>query len=230
MSDSNIRHNAKQAISLEQFIWLNEPDNVGHIDLRIPADRQYVLRMPISRYYSGWKVPKELQWCMPIIEMADNHQKNSVGVNHAFSYLTVRSGIVESETDDVWHVDGFSMKITHLPEQNYIWSNCDSTEYVTEPIEFPTDFDPLIHNVHLYIQKKVANSLIKKCLPKHVYGLDPYVIHRRPPMTKGTQRTFVRVSFTPIEILDKNNAFNPELPTVSDRDGVEIRNQLREYQ
>lgn len=232
----NISINSKVALNLKAFNFYNSPLELGELELDTPKERQYILRMIIKKYYSGWKIPKELQWCMPLIKKADSYQK-VMGINHAFCYLTVRSGIVDSVTDDEWHTDGFSTKITHLPEQNYIWSDTNPTEYIMKPIQFPKDFDPLVHNVHKYIQNKILDekpidkvmSQVRTCKEKHVYCLDPYVIHRRSPETKGIQRTFVRVSFVPIEILDKNNTINPELPDTSDRDGVEIRNQLVEY-
>ena len=59
--------------------------------------------------------------------------------------------------------------------------------------------------------------------------MDPYVPHRRPASTQGEMRCFVRVSFTPIEINDVNNAQNPLIPRNYTRDGVEIRNQLVDY-
>jgi hypothetical protein len=227
----NIEANSRTAVNLAAFNQHNYPMVVDRLELTRPKERQYVLRMPIRRYYSGFWIPKELEWCWPLIQVGFEHQK-LIKINHAFAYLTVRSGIVDSQTDDEWHTDGFSTRITHLPEQNYIWSDTYPTEYVVKPIQFPCDFNPLRHNVHKYVQSMLVIGATKcwSVWSNCVYCLDPYVIHRRPKEAKGKQRTFVRLSFTPIEILDKNNTPNPLLPVPStDRDGVEIRNELEEY-
>jgi len=81
-----------------------------------------------------------------------------MGIEHSFCYLTVRSGKVTSRTDDVWHVDGYSEKITHLPEQNYIWCDKFPTEYVEKAFKIPDDFNPKIHNIHLFLQEEIEKS------------------------------------------------------------------------
>jgi len=141
----------------------------------------------------------------------------------------VRHGEVRSVTDDEWHVDGFSTFITHIPESNYVAVNHTPTEYLVQPIEFPDDFDPLVHNVQWYIQNR-ASLDVRRLKPHTLYCFDPYFIHRRPSIEPGTHRTFVRVSFTPIEIADDANTPNPLLPMrVYERDGVTIRNALSDY-
>jgi len=61
--------------------------------------------------------------------------------------------------------------------------------------------------------------------------MDPYVVHRRPPISNGVVRTFVRISFTPIEIPDVNNTPNPLIPTQHYiTDGVKsFREHLLDY-
>jgi len=224
----NIERNSKSAISLEPFKELNYPLSLGEVELDVPDDRIYILRMPIRSYHSGFQIPEELKWCRPLIAVAEVNQKK-MKVNHPFCYITIRSGLVTSTTDDEWHVDGFSTKITHLPEQNYIWVDRVPTEWTVQGINFPEDFDPLVHNVHRFIQRSLRGNVIQTCEPKRVYCMDPYVIHRRPHMYEDVYRTFIRVSFTPIEIQDRNNTFNDLLPMVSNRDGVMIRDQLKDY-
>ena len=63
-----------------------------------------------------------------------------------------------------------------------------------------------------------------------VYCMDPYVIHRRPKKAKGKLRTLVRISFTPIEIVDCNNTRNAMLFRDYKRDGVrDFRDNLKRY-
>ena len=97
------------------------------------------------------------------------------------------------------------------------------------PMLIPDRFDPRKHNLHSYINTQINPVFIRRCEEKHLYRIDPYVIHRRPPGTAGLIRTFVRITFCPIIINDVNNTPNEKLPMVCTQDGVGVRNQLCDY-
>lgn len=226
----NIKERSKIALNLEQYASINKPEFVTTLDAECPLKRQYILRMLIKEPFSDFLIPKELQWATELVQESYKYQQ-SMGLEHPFCYLTIRHGIVETKTDEVWHVDGFSMQITHLPEQNYLWSNICSTEYLERNFPIPNDFDPKRHNIHLFFQSQITdNDKIKTMRKKGLYVLDPYVVHRRPPIPSRVIRTLVRVSFTPIEIADINNTPNPLLPRNYTRDGVKVfRDKLVAY-
>lgn len=221
---------ALKALNLERYSIPNYPSNGVRCSLEPPPFEQYVLRMLIQKQYSSLKIPFLLGWIIPMLNEA-LRQQSSYGIRQPFCYLTVRHGIVHSKTDDEWHVDGFSMNITHLPEQNYIWCSNNPTEYVAKSIHFPQDFNPDMHNVHNFIQTKIGdNDTIHTMESESIYCIDPYVIHRRAPNTQGIHRTFVRISFTPIEIMDVNNTENPFIETNYTRDGIkDFRDNLTAY-
>lgn len=229
----SIKERGLRAVNLEQFSKPNSHEFVGGIHLTPPNKKQYILRMLVRTAFQDFQIPAELDWLRPLISVCENYQTNVLGIIQPFCYVTVRSGLVESVTDDEWHTDGFSLNVTHLPEQNYCWSDVYPTEFVRKAIPFPKDFSARKHNVHQYIQDalQAEPAPIEVAKPNSVYCFDPYVIHRRPQVPEGIQRTFVRVSFIPIEIVDCNNTPNPRLPRpVSDRDAVKtIRNQLQRY-
>lgn len=228
---SNIKKRALSAINLDQYSYANEPDEVGHFDIKCPYDRQYILRCLVKSSFSEFKIPDFLSWLSEPIKKMYEYQVNVVGVKHLFCYVTVRHGEVTSRRDDEWHVDGFSMSITHIPEQNYIYSDHTPTEYIVKPFVFQDDFDPLAHNIHWFFQDRISkDDEVKVCKPKTFYVFDPYMIHRRPPSIPAGVRTFIRISFTPIEINDRNNTLNPLIPTNYTRDGlVDFRNKLKWY-
>jgi len=132
-------------------------------------------------------------------------------------------------TDDQWHVDGFSTKIPHVPEQNYVWASHTGTQCAELAVRFPKDFDPLRHNVNTYLTQFIDRKKITSLEPGVVYVMDPYMLHRRPPQTSNTYRTFVRVTHVPIQINDIKNTPNPLLPIACDTDGVAYRNMLENY-
>ena len=156
---------AFKALNLHQYSKSNTIDDCGSLDLDTPIKRQYILRMLVKRMFGEYKLPKELEWVKPLIEVADNNQEVN-GIRQPFVYLTIRNGIVNTQTDDEWHVDGFSQTITHLPEQNYLWSNICPTEYVKKRFNFPSDFDGLKHNIHKFFQNRITKKDVLKMKSK----------------------------------------------------------------
>ena len=176
-------------------------------------EEQYILRMMVRHpeMYGRLAIPPELAWiAKPLVKLVDSH--DFIFPENPYIYITVRSGEVRSVTDDEWHVDGFSMRKEHLPEQNYIWSNCFPTEVLDQQFTIPDDFDPMRHNLHKYFQDNANNSKIRLLKPNYLYTIDPYVVHRRPQVPIGTKRSFIRISFVPIEIEDDTCTPNPLLP------------------
>jgi hypothetical protein len=227
---TKISERARQILSIDSFNEENDIDCVGNYKLECPFERQYILRMIVRHAHSDWMIPDRLQWLKPLIMMAEEYQKEVIKIKHLCCYVTVQHGLVTSTSDDKWHTDGFSTKISHLPEQNYIVSNCIPTEYVRKAIKFPLDFDPLKHNVHKYLASQINDDDVKTLFSNKVYCMDPYNIHRRSFVPNNVVRTFARVSFTPIEVMDDNNTPNPllQMPNYN-RDGVQIRNRLIDY-
>lgn len=228
--ESTIKSRGHKALNLEDFNAEIKPELIGGLDLKLPSERQYVLRILIKRPFEDMQVPEEMKWCQPFIDMAVKAQEDR-GIRQPFMYLTIRHGKVSTKTDDVWHVDGFSQTITHLPEQNYVWCSHTPTEYVVKPIRFSPLFDSARHNIHDYFSHVITDSdEVKTLESKSVYAMDPYIIHRRPKIENDDVRTFLRVSFTPIEINDVNNTFNPNMPTNYKRDGrSDFRDKLVSY-
>ncbi len=219
---------ANRNLNLKDFANVNNPIPLGLQDYDLPANRQYILRMMVrSPESNGFRIPDELSWLQETIFNTDILQK-WMGLKNEYVYVTVRHGIVTSETDDTWHVDGFSMRREHLPEQNYIWSNVEPTEYAEQAFPIPDDFDAMRHHLHWYLDERVRQENIKRCEAGRIYLIDPYCVHRRPKQTVGIHRTFWRISFINIEIEDGQCQQNPLMPvkTYSNQD---IRNILVRY-
>lgn len=222
-----------EPLTLDRYGRVNGPLDLGSIPrLTVPAEDQYILRMLVRAPYSyGTKLPEQLLWLESVLQLAEETQ-DQIGVRHPFCYVTVRHGPVTSVLDDVWHVDGFSARYHHLPDSNYIFCLGEKpTEYANQSFRFPADFNPLRHNIHTFFQRRVQKECIRSLYEGNLYMLDPYVVHRRPPETRGLHRTFVRISYTMLEIPDVNNTRNPLIPTPHYvMDGVkEWRDLLLDY-
>jgi len=222
---------SKENLNLTIFAKANneyvQTTSVEEDDIPVPQD-QYILRMMIrAPWTDGFVIPEELKWIEGTVEYLDQFQQSMFG-NHPFVYVTVRAGEVKSVTDDMWHVDGFSMRVPHLPEQNYVWSDCYPTELLEQSFSIPEDFDPFKHNLHTFFQDNADESKIYNVKPKRICVFDPYIVHRRPTIPAGTMRRFFRISFVPVEIEDDTCTPNPLLPSkVYGR--KDIRNVLVPY-
>jgi len=216
---------AKRLLNLKDYANHISPIDCGEINLQPPYVRQYVLRMMVRGLYGSQIVlPDSLLWLKDTIEYCDGIQKKH-GIHHQFIYITVRHGLVTSTNDDTWHVDGFSMRYEHLPEQNYIYSNVSGTEILRQGFDIPDDFDPEKHHIHQYFQDHAKGE--SYALPvNRLFVIDPYIVHRRPNVSG--QRTFVRISFVPIEIEDDTCEKNPLMPSRT-YNREDVRKTLRRY-
>lgn len=167
-----------------------------------PPDEQRVLRMMVRRPHGELILPPNLNWLEFPIRVATSFQKGFGLYDDRFVYVTVRCGEVTSKTDEIWHSDGFSMGIAQVPEQNYLWSDHTSTEYLEQGFDIPSDFDPMRHNIHAYFNDRADPDNIRAMDPGWMYLIDSYVVHRRPPRAAGLPRKMFRITFVPIEIRD----------------------------
>lgn len=229
MVNTHMFERARRILNLDDFASSGSPNEIKSVNIECPLDEQYILRMLIRVDGKDFCVPEEISWIQPVLDEVVDYQRNVFKIEHSFCYVTIRHGLVKSETDDVWHVDGFSTRISHIPEQNYIWSNIKPTEWADLSVKFPDGFDPNIHNVNSYLSQFVNDSLIKVCDPQKIYVMDPYILHRRPIGTSGIKRTFLRISFVPIEINDIHNTQNPMFFRTYTQDGVLRRNTLLDF-
>lgn len=210
---ANFVARAQRLLNLGDFDSLSAPVPLA-FNTSIPdTDHQYVLRMMVrGKRGRPMSIPPELAWLGPRIRQLDRYQR-SQNLRNPFIYVTVRHGIVDSETDDLWHVDGFSMRTPHFPEQNYICvEGSDATQYLLKHWNIPSTFDPFVHNIHHYFRDFCGETLVHTAAPGVVYAIDPYCVHRRPPAAAGKMRTFWRISFVPIEIEDDTCMQNPLFP------------------
>lgn len=219
---------ANRNLNLADYSQISHPIIVGKREYSIPFDRQYILRMMVrSPESNGLQIPGELDWLKPTILELDAFQKAN-GLHNEYVYVTVRHGLVTSQTDDIWHVDGFSLRRPHLPEQNYIWTDTEPTEYADQAFDIPKEFDPAKHHLHWFLDERVKSENIRRCEEKSICLFDPYFVHRRPKNTVGMMRTFWRISFIQIEIEDGQCQQNPLLP-VKEYAGGDIRVNLTRF-
>lgn len=233
---SYIAHRAKSMLDVQNFNHIPQngfmPEFVGKMVIFEPnEENEEILRIPIQQPNTGLQIPNFLEWTREFIDRCLIFQKETIQIQQAFMYLTVRRGKCEIVDDDKWHTDGFSMNINHLPEQNYIFTNNQPTQFLPGPFEIPNDFDPLKHHLHEFINDYLTqNKTVISAEPNSIYCIDPYIVHRKPKLDKNIRRLFLRLTLCQIEIQDDLNAHNPLLPSKTfNRIGHKIRNSLQSY-
>lgn len=229
MKDLEMHERAKKNISPTLFVRASPiVPCVGEIDCSPPQD-QYILRMLVKAPGTHLEIPPELAWLIPALTRCLDYQTENFGF-HPFIYVTSRCGEVRSVTADEWHVDGFSVKIPHTPEQNYFWSDSHPTQILNQRFAIPEDFNGLKHNIAWYFQDNAEERRMKVLDAKKIFVIDPYVVHRRPKLPAGTHRTFFRITCVPIPIqTDTESTPNPQLPYPKYR-VADIRETLSRYQ
>lgn len=194
----------------------------------IAPEHQKILRMLVKSPWSqGFKIPPELEWTRDLVGQVWRYQRENF-MDHAFCYLTVRCGIVDTKTDAVWHVDGFSKRTPHVPEQNYLLTTSHPTEILTQNFKIPKDFDPFKHNIHRFFQQRADSKNIVVAPENKIWIFDPYLVHRRPANSTGAYRKMLRISFVPVEIEDDTCQQNPLLP-IKKYNRPDIRDSLVDY-
>lgn len=216
---------------LSDYNILDSPEEVKY-DIGSPEfEDNYILRMLIKPKYGKFKIPDNLKMYENIIRNLQLYDIQRTGIYESWCYVTIRAGIVTSTTDDEWHFDGSSFRTDIIPERNYIYTTSHGTEYKEGNLNFPSDFDPNHYNLFTFASEQLKNSPTLKTGVFQWYLLSPFCLHRRPSITKNTNRFFMRVCFTDIEGRDVNNTLNPLIPTpFYGRDPVKtFRNKLKNY-
>lgn len=202
---------AQQLLTLDHSFG-EMPVDCGRTWMRPPKQEQHILRMMITSPETGVRIPNELSWIIPMMQkcrLINEHRK----MIQPFVYVTVRNGYVKTTRDADWHVDGFSMRVPHKLEQDYLWCDHTGTQVLDQQIDIPKDFDPLQHNLHTYLDEQVQEENIVSMKAGNMYLTDPYIVHRRDPSLDSTiWRSFVRLSYLPIEIEDDTCTPNPLMP------------------
>lgn len=225
--------NYKKIKTLDDYRVLDAPSivNIGKHQPIPDTTSQMILRMLVRAKYGPFEIPACLWWLKPFIFALSSKDENYTDILESWCYVTVRHGMPFSTTDDEWHFDGASFRMDDIPDRNYIWVNHTPTEYKTGIMYIPEGFDPIRNNLFTLAINNTRINRIHATVARNWYMFNPFVLHRRPPNTPNKPRTFIRISFTDVEIRDVNNTQNPMLPTEAfGRDPVKsFRNQLTDY-
>lgn len=201
--------------SLSHYLSPRLPIDMGRIDVSELAVKHNVLRLPLKFPGTEYRIPMELENCLPLIKRIAAYEK-FINKNHddCFCHITYDHSIVnagEHHRFPGFHGDGVQgTKITPKinVEHSYIIVTDPPTEFCLQPF-FLKHLDEAKHNFFLEFDKQAKKTNIYKALSNHLYLIDPYMVHRTPMIKKKVERTFIRMTYSFTELQHPKNTINP---------------------
>lgn len=172
---------------------------------------QYV---PIKLAGSDFEyLPPNLGWAKPIIDVAVSDFNNRIRGDHDhYIYVTAKCMWVGADNPGNrpgWHIDGFLTEDT-----NYVWSDCNPTEFWWDPDAIGTIPIYEDHRKSM-LQMEVLADSYPKCIThfdsQTLLRLDSGCIHRVAPGAPVGFRNFVKISFSKERYLAEGNSINHKL-------------------
>jgi hypothetical protein len=229
-----------EAFCLERYQYTRPPIDLGHSRLSaegLSSEIVNVLRMPIKYPGTEYRLPVAIR---PFWQLVERVSEYEAGFNdrheECFIHITVDRRQVSANTTHRYpgfHGDGvqgakFSQQ-SYLPiEHSYIVTSEPPTEFCLQPFFFQHLNDGR-HNIFHEMEVQVREQNIYGTLPWNLYLIDPYMVHRTPPITKSVERLFVRVTFAYSELMNPHNTGNPLFEAKQYAERHDIRKFLTLY-
>ena len=175
-----------------------------------------VLRMPLKwQNENNVRLPEEMKSLKPLITRLFAYERNINPRYQEFAaHITIDNRIIEGDTTHRFpHFHGddlqggiFQPKV--ITAHSYIVTTDPSTEVCLQPF-FVAHLHDTFEKVFDEFDRQARSENIVSVLGSHVYLVDPYNVHRSPIIEKKCFRTFLRITFTPVEMLLPHNTDNP---------------------
>jgi len=212
---SPLYHDIREPFNLSKCTNPRLPIDLGAVDMEAIKACPSVLRMPL-KYPDELEVrlPEEFISLKPLIERLFAYEKTLDCFYQEFAaHITIDHRIVEpgsTQRFPGFHADDlqdamFQPKITTA--HSYIVTSSPSTEICLQPF-FVSHLHDTFEKVFNEFDKQARPENIRSVIGGHVYLVDPYNVHRSPVITETTERIFLRITFSPKEMLLPHNTIN----------------------
>lgn len=179
-------------------------------------DVMRVLDMPIKFPGSNYKIPKELDHLVNLIQKIVSHEHLiNKKVNDYYCYLTLDRRVVpygKTTRKEGIHVDGFqgARLVDRLPiDHSYLLCNNNPTLFYNQPFSVEEKWDKTCHNYFEGFEKQKKENSVVIYPDNTVLLIDAYCLHEAPLVKQDMRRTFLRLSYTVREFDRLGNAHNP---------------------
>jgi hypothetical protein len=230
-----------EPFDLEHYQYPRAPIDIGHSRLSFEAlgpATPNVLRMPIKYPGTDFRLPPEISPFWELIERVAEYEAGfNERIDECFAHFTVDRTIVTREVTHRFlgfHADGvqgakFSQKKYTPIEHSYIVASAPPTEFCLQPFFFGHLSDSR-HNIFHEMEVQARRANIYGTIPWNVYLIDPFMVHRTPPIAQTVERIFIRVTFTYTELENPHNTRTPLFPEQVYPERHDIRKFLTLYQ
>jgi len=221
----------------EHFLYPSPPVDLGKVDIDVGSlEGTRVLRCPIKKPGSRTVLlPTELAPMTPFVRfVCETEAFANQHFEEFWCHITFENTYVEAKkTQRVagWHVDGFqgTRVARHRAEHSYLWATSKGAEFCLQPF-FVSHLDPTRHNLFNTLAEQAQEVNSYQGIARHVYLIDPYIVHRSPWMDVSGQRSIARITFTETELEDPTNTRNLSLGQPQDyAPRIDVRDRLSTY-
>ncbi len=228
---SPIYNNIKEAFNFHKFTAPHLPIDMGRLNVAPFKAVPRILRTPIKWSNSlEVRLPKEL---LPIAEEVRRVLQYDYWImgelfEKFFVHLTVDNSVVKAGTSQRFpgfHGDGlqggqFKQKL--ICEHSYVMTDVNPTRVAIQPF-FVAHLNEDRVNIFKEFDRQVDEAKLYRLREEHLYLIDPYIVHDSPICDEETERTFVRITVTPMELLTPHNTINPMFDGQDYPDKMEVR-------
>jgi hypothetical protein len=205
----------KEPFNFNKYTCPRLPVSLGPWDEKDMMECPSVLRCPIKYGWTDVQLPKEL---LPIktllVRLLQYDRFINPNYDSFFAHVTIDNSEVWPNTTHRFggfHGDGLQggkFKNKLVVEHSYIFVSNHPTEFSLQPF-FVAHLNEDRYNIFKEFDRQVRQDSIYRGLEKHIYLIDPYIVHASPTIKERTFRTFFRLTLTPTELLMPKNTVNP---------------------
>lgn len=170
------------------------PVNVSRIML-FPPELMFVQYMPIRMPGTDVRIPQNLRFLKPLVDMVGYYEDEYVYVTAKHFYVTPGN----PGNRPGWHIDGFGTN-----DINLIWYDSMPTEFCVQDFDLREDHEGAMEDM----EAQVKPENIKTYPVGSLLCLDHSMVHRTTECTKGHYRTFVKISLSKDKYNLQGNAHN----------------------
>ncbi len=230
-SDNPAYNSLFQPFNLSQYLYPRPPIDMGLIDSDIFCPLN-VLRMPLKFPGTIYKVPASLISVENLIRRVAEYEKfinpwhDECFCHITYDFSHVKAG--QYHRYPGYHGDGIQgTKLTPKVnvEHSYILTTNPPTEFCLQPF-FLKHLDEAKHNYFVEFDRQAHDVNVYKSLSRHLYLIDPYMVHRTPKIESDCTRLFVRITYAFTELQHPKNTINPLFEGQKYHKRVDIRENL----
>lgn len=192
------------------------PVLLGQFDFSLTEVMYYlylpvVMEREVEAKRSIIRLPRNVECCRPMIE----HALKSTQRRYNYVYLSARKGWATPDNPlnrPGWHCDGFGSE-----DINFVWWRGPGTRFAIGDFgEISDNHNLSMTQFEVRIREATATFWVKDRRDiridnppaGYLYGLDPYVVHATPLLTRGCMRQFVKISLSDHRYDLYNNSHN----------------------